>query len=278
MSPGGITSALISTDALASSLGDPHLSILDASWHMPSEKRYARKEYLESHIPGAVFFDIDAVSDHESPYPHMLPQAQDFAQQVSALGMRQGDDIVVYDSSGLFSAPRVWWMFRVFGHSKVRVLDGGLPKWNAEGRAVESGARAIIPGDFHPDYHRSLLRDKKQMAANIIRPHEIVLDARSPGRFSGTEPEPRPGLASGHIEGSLNVFFKDCLSQPFNTLKKPEELRALFAARGVEPADKLVATCGSGVTACILALALFELGNDSVAVYDGAWAEWGSGK
>jgi thiosulfate/3-mercaptopyruvate sulfurtransferase len=245
---------------------------------MPAEKRDAHAEYRSSHIPGAIFFDIDAISDRQSPYPHMLPTPEDFAGSVSALGIGNNDEIIVYDTNGLFSAARVWWMFRVFGHHKVQVLDGGLLKWKAEGRALESTLPVTPPGAFHATFNPALLRDKKQVEDNIATHAELMIDARSPGRFSGKEPEPRPGLASGHIAGSANVFFKDLLSPPNYTLKTPAELRSLFAYNHVNPAGKLAATCGSGVTACIVALALFELGNEAVAVYDGAWAEWGSRK
>ena len=271
-----LPSALISTDALAQKLGQDNLRLLDASWHMPSEHRDARAEYAAAHLPGAVFFDIDAVSDRSSLYPHMLPAPGDFAVSVSSLGIGDGDEVVVYDASGIFSSPRVWWMLRVFGHENVRVLDGGLLKWRAEAKPLEAGDITPLPGDFTSHPNPQLLRNREMIEANITQKRELLLDARSPGRFAGTEPEPRPGLGSGHIPGSRNVFFKDCLSPPFNTLKTREELRALFAGKAIDFTKPIAATCGSGVTACILALALFELGNKEVAVYDGAWAEWGS--
>jgi len=269
-------SALITTQGLSEKLVQPGLRLLDASWHMPASGRDARAEFAQEHIPGAAFFDIDAVSDRQSPYPHMLPAADEFARTMGALGISNADEVVVYDTDGLFSAARVWWMFRAFGHDKVRVLDGGLPKWKAERKPLASGEPHLPPARFTTHFRPELLRTREQVRTNITAGRETLLDARSPGRFSGSEPEPRPGLRSGHIEGSVNLFFRDCIAPPYNTLKKPEALRTLLAARGIDPMSRLAATCGSGVTACILALALHELGNKDVAVYDGAWAEWGS--
>jgi thiosulfate/3-mercaptopyruvate sulfurtransferase len=271
-------SALITTDALSLTLGAPGIKIIDASWHMPSEQRDAKREYVHTHIPGAVFFDIDAICDLHSPYPHMLPGEREFAEAIGSLGISNGDAIVVYDSSGIFSAPRVWWMLRVFGHANVRVLDGGLPKWTAEGHATESGSATHPHTLFTAQLKPELLRDIQAIEQNTATKRELVIDARSPGRFSGEQPEPRPGLKSGHIPGSLNVFFKECLTPPNNTLKADAELHELFAQKGVNISQPIVASCGSGVTACILALALYELGNQNVAIYDGAWAEWGSCK
>lgn len=268
-------SAIISTGALAELLTtSSRVAVLNASWHMPSEQRDAKKEHAKGHIPGAVFFDIDAVSDTSSPYPHMLPDAEAFEKAVSAMGIDNDSDIVVYDSAGLFSAARVWWMFRVFGHKKVRVLDGGLPKWEAENRPLEPGIVKCRPATFKASFHPALVRSFDQMKTNLVTDREQVVDARSAGRFGGTEPEPRPGLRSGHIKGSFNVPFRECTNPPHHTLKPKEELRAVFKSHGVISAKPLVATCGSGVTACVVALALYEIGHKTVAVYDGAWAEW----
>jgi thiosulfate/3-mercaptopyruvate sulfurtransferase len=269
-------SALISTHDLNAQLGDASSVILNGSWHMPSEKCDARKEHANAHIPRAVFFDIDAISDQASPYPHMLPSAQAFSQAVSALGISNNSDIVVYDSNGLFSAARVWWMFRVFGHSKVRVLDGGFPKWLAEKRPVESGVTSPKMAHFDAVLQPNLIRTFEQITENTQSHKEQVMDARSSGRFNGTEPEPRAGLRSGHITGSTNIPFRECTAPPFHTLKSPAELKALFAAHGVVLDRPITATCGSGVTACILALALYEVGVRNVPVYDGAWAQWAS--
>jgi len=267
--------ALITTEALAGQLGNPHLCILDASWYMPSEKRSALAEYTEAHIPGTIFFDIDAVSDNTSPYPHMLPSAQAFAEAVGALGIGNGSEVVVYDGNGLFSAPRVWWMLRVFGHDNVKVLDGGLPKWRSESRKMEAGATAPETAIFQSGFRPELLRVKSQIDENTRTQQEQLIDARSPGRFQGSEPEPRPGLKSGHIPGSVNICFKDCVMPPYNRLRPLSELSALFKNK-ITIEKPTIASCGSGVTACILALSLYELGNKDVAIYDGAWAEWGS--
>lgn len=269
-------SALISTSELEAALAKPEYVVVNGSWHMPSEQRNPLEEHLREHIPGAVFFDIDAVSDTTSPYPHMLPSAEQFAQSVSALGIRNDSNVVVYDSLGLFSAARIWWMFRVFGHNKVQVLDGGLPRWLHEKRSVESGASPVVPSAFKATYHPELVRSYEQVLANVTTRAEQVIDARASGRFNGTEPEPRAGLRSGHIEGSMNIPFRECTTPPHHTLKTPDELKAIFAARGIDLNRPVTATCGSGVTACVLALALHQLGKKEVAVYDGAWAEWAS--
>jgi thiosulfate/3-mercaptopyruvate sulfurtransferase len=269
-------SAIIETDALAARLGTPHLRIVDASWYMPADKRDTKSEFKAAHIPGSIFFDIDEISDRGSPYPHMLPSTEQFVEAVSALGIGNDDQVVVYDSNGIFSAARVWWMFRVFGHDNVKVLNGGLPKWKAENKPLESGDSKIKPALFTTHFRPTLLRSLTQMQKNVATKHEQVVDARSAGRFKGTEPEPRPGLGSGHIPGSSNVFFKECLSAPYNTLKPVNELRAIYENKKIDYLKPMIASCGSGVTACILALALYELGNKEVAIYDGAWAQWGS--
>lgn len=268
--------ALISSAELENILFDDHLVILNGSWHMPAEQRNASAEHEKAHIPGAVFFDIDAISDTKSPYPHMLPDEKTFEDAAAKLGISNNSDIVVYDSTGLFSAARVWWMLRVFGHKKVRVLDGGLPKWLAEVRAMQSGNLPHIPGIFKATFNPSLVRSFEQVQTNTQSRKEQVIDARAAGRFNGTDPEPRPGLRSGHIEGSYNIPFRECTVPPHHTLKPKAELAALFAERGIDVSKPLATTCGSGVTACVLALALYELGAENVPVYDGAWAEWGS--
>jgi thiosulfate/3-mercaptopyruvate sulfurtransferase len=267
-------SALISTEDLANKLGKPNVKVLDASWHMPSENRKAFVEYKESHIPGALFFDIDLVSDRTSPYPHMLPSSEFFAESVIAMGISNQDEIIVYDSNGIFSAPRLWWMFRVFGHDNIKILNGGLLKWKAEKRKLTKDTEIVGKGEFRTKLQPSLVRSLAEVKDNISSRAEQLIDARSNGRFKGIEPEPRPGLPSGSIEGSKNIFFKDCLMLPYNTLKSKNELKILFNHENIDITQPIITSCGSGVTACILALALYELGNINVAIYDGAWTEW----
>jgi thiosulfate/3-mercaptopyruvate sulfurtransferase len=265
---------LVSTDWLAKHLGAPDLRVLDGTWHMPQLKRDARAEFAEAHVPGAAFFDIDAVADHSTTLPHMLPTADAFAQAVGALGVGSGDRVVVYDVRGVVSAARVWWTFRVFGHDAVAVLDGGLKKWRAEGRPVESGSAAPPRRTFTARPRPELVRDLDAMRANLTSRGAQVLDARSAGRFAGTEPEPRAGLRGGHIPGSLNLPY-ETLYRADGTLKPPDELAGAVGAAGVDLGRPVVTTCGSGVTASVLALALYRLGRQDVAVYDGSWSEWG---
>jgi len=265
---------LVSTEWLAKHLGAPDLRVLDGTWHMPQLKRDPRAEFAQAHIPGAAFFDIDAIADHSTDLPHMLPDAAAFASAVGALGIGSGDRVVVYDVRGVISAARVWWTFRAFGHDAVAVLDGGLRAWRAEGRAVESGAPAPAPRAFKATLRPELVRDLEAMRANIGTRAAQVLDARSAGRFAGTEPEPRAGLRGGHIPGSLNLPY-DTLYRADGTLQAPGELRAALERAGVDLARPVVTTCGSGVTASVLALALYLTGRRDVAVYDGSWSEWG---
>ncbi len=270
-------SALISTSQLADLLasgGD--VVVLNGSWHMPSEKRDAKAEHAKAHIPGARFFDIDVISDAASPYPHMLPNEAAFEKAVSALGIDNKSRVVVYDSAGLFSAARVWWMLRVFGHDNVQVLDGGLPQWVSEGRPTDQREAPVKPASFKAVLQPALVRSFEDMKANIASPKAQVVDARTAGRFNGFEPEPRAGLRSGHIEDSRNVPFRECTVAPNHQLRPKDDLLAVFARSGVAVQGDIIATCGSGVTACVLALALYELGNKNVAVYDGSWAQWGA--
>jgi thiosulfate/3-mercaptopyruvate sulfurtransferase len=265
---------LVSTEWLAKHLGDADLRVVDGTWHMPQLRRDARAEFLAAHVPGAVFFDIDAIADHATPLPHMLPGAAEFAEAVGALGIGDGDRVVVYDVRGVVSAARVWWTFRAFGHDAVAVLDGGLRKWQAEGRPVASGAPAPPRRRFTARPRPALVRDLAAMRANLTTRAAQVLDARSHGRFVGTEPEPRAGLRPGHIPGSLNLPY-DTLYRPDGTLKPLDDLGAAVAASGVDLGRPVVTTCGSGVTASVLALVLALLGRPDVAVYDGSWSEWG---
>jgi len=268
---------LVTTDWLAANLGRRTVRVVDGSWHMPHLKRDARAEFEAAHVPGAVFFDIDAIADTSSPLPHMLPTARTFAARVGALGIGARDLVVAHDTRGVVSAARVWWTFRAFGHDRVAVLDGGLPKWRAEGRPVESGAPAPKPRRFTARLRRGLVRDLAQMRANLRSRREQVLDARSAGRFAGTEPEPRAGLRGGHIPGSLNLPYER-LHRSDGTLLGPEALARLFEAAGLDLARPVVTSCGSGVTASVLALGLHLLGQEKVAVYDGSWTEWGGRK
>ena len=265
----------VTTQWLAKHLDDPDVRVVDGTWHMPQARRDARAEFEAAHIPGAVFFDIDAIADRATSLPHMLPSAAQFAAAVGELGIGNGHRIVVYDVRGVVSAARVWWTFRTFGHDDVAVLDGGLRKWRAEGRPVESGGGAPAPVTFTARLRPELVRDVEAMRANVARRTVQVLDARSAGRFAGTEPEPRAGLRGGHIPGSLSLPY-ETLYQPDGTLKPPNELRETITAAGVDLGRPVVTTCGSGITASVLALALYLIGRPDVAVYDGSWSEWGS--
>ena len=266
--------ALVSTEWLASRLGRADLAIIDASWAWPQEKRDLEQEFRTRHIPGAVRFDIDAISDHASGLPHMLPSPADFAAAVGALGIGTDSMVVAYDTAGLMSAARPWWMFRAFGHDKVAVLDGGLPKWLAEGRPVATGAAAPERRQFTARLHPELVRDAPAMLANVTSGREQLLDARSAGRFAGTEPEPRAGLRGGHVPGSLNLPFTDLLDPQSRTVRPNEAIAQRLREQGVDLARPIVTSCGSGITACVLALGLHLLGREDVAVYDGSWTEW----
>lgn len=266
-----MTSFLISTDDLARDLGAPDLRIVDASWHL--DGRDARAEFEDVRIPGAVFFDLDAVSDHTTDLPHMLPTAAAFARAAGELGISASDRIVVYDTVGLFSAARVWWTFRLMGARDVRVLDGGLPRWRAEARATETGpAAAVARTHFEPAERPGAVADMATVLAALSGDAQIV-DARPAPRFNGEAAEPRAGLRSGHMPGALNLPFKAVLDDT-GRLLPTTDLRARFAEAGVTFDRPIITSCGSGVTAAILTLALAELGEDS-ALYDGAWAEWG---
>jgi thiosulfate/3-mercaptopyruvate sulfurtransferase len=261
---------LVSTAWLAERLGDPDVQVVDATWFMPGEPMTGAQAYAEGHAPGAVFFDIDAVADRTSDLPHMLPSPSDFAAAAGALGLRREATVVVYDAQGLFSAPRVWWTLRVMGFPKVFVLDGGLKKWRAEGRPVETAPSALPAWTLEPAFEPALVRDLKAVRSALGRGVEVV-DARAVARFRGEAPEPRAGLRSGHMPGARNVPWNQ-LVQPDGTMAGPEAIRAAFA--GVDLGGPIVTTCGSGVSAALLALALARLGRYDVAVYDGSWTEW----
>ncbi len=267
---------LVSTDWLAARLDNPDLKILDASWYMPAQARDAQAEYAAAHIPGAMFFDIDRIADTASSLPHMLPLPANFGAAVGALGIGNEDDIVIYDGAGIFAAPRVWWSFRVFGHSRVAVLDGGLPKWKRENRPLETGPVTPAAKNFRANPRIKLVRDAVAMRENVASEKELVLDARSEGRFKGTEPEPRPGLKGGHIPHSRNLPFQALIDPASGTMKPADELRAIFANAGVTAKQRVTTSCGSGLTAAILAFGLYLTGRDDVAIYDGSWSEWGA--
>jgi thiosulfate/3-mercaptopyruvate sulfurtransferase len=265
----------VDTDWLASHLKSPDLIVLDGSWHLPTANRDPKAEYLAGHIPGAMFFDIDDLSDEKSDLPHMLPSTVKFSSRMKKMGIGDGARIVVYDTTGIFSAARVWWTFRAMGHQDVAVLNGGLKKWKAEGRPIEDGP-PVKRSERHytPLQNTGLIRDFDEMKAIVGKPGTQIVDARPAGRFEGKDPEPRPGLRAGHIPGSKNVPSQSLLT-PDGTFKSIDELAKIFSDAGINVAKPVVTTCGSGVTASILALALAALGQSNAAVYDGSWAEWG---
>jgi thiosulfate/3-mercaptopyruvate sulfurtransferase len=262
---------LVSTQWLAGHQQSPDVSILDCSWHLPTSKRNAKAEFLEQRIPGAQFFDIDLISDAENPLPHMLPKPEKFASHVRKMGIGDGKKVICYDSLGLFSAARVWWMFKVFGHEDAAVLDGGLPKWKAENRPLEDGP-PIKPQERHftARFQAMMVRDKSDMRKALQ-----IADARSPGRFRGEDPEPRPGVRAGHMPNSRNVHYATLLN-PDGTLKPEAELAKVFESAGIDVAKPVVTSCGSGVNAAILSLGLTMLNARDHALYDGSWADWGS--
>jgi thiosulfate/3-mercaptopyruvate sulfurtransferase len=266
---------LVTTEWLAGELGKTDIRVIDATMFLAAHGRNARTEFEAAHIPGAVFFDIEEVSDTNSPLPHMLPPPEKFASRMQALGLGDGSRIIVYDNSPLRSAARVWWMLTLFGAHEVAILDGGFAKWQAEGRAVESGKPIVRHRHFTVWADKSLVRDQKAMTENLRSKAEQVLDARSAGRFAGTEPEPRAGLRGGHIPGSKNLPF-DELFNADGTYKPLPELQAAFDGAGIDLRKPLVVTCGSGVTSAVLAFAAALLGHGKVAIYDGSWSEWGA--
>ena len=265
---------LISTEALATRLGEPGHKVLDGSWHLPAAGRNARAEFEAGRIPGAVFFDIDQVSDASTGLPHMLPSPEAFAGAVGALGISADDAVVVYDAAGLFSAPRVWWMLRAMGHADVRVLDGGLPKWRAEGRPLEAGPAAPVPAAYAARPGPGLVRSLDDVRRALDDPGQQVVDARPAPRFRGEAPEPRPGLRLGHMPGAVNAPFPSVLA-PDGTMLPESALRRVFDEAGVDLQRPITASCGSGVTAGVVLLALARLGRTDAALYDGSWAEWG---
>jgi thiosulfate/3-mercaptopyruvate sulfurtransferase len=265
---------LISTDQLAARLSDKNLVAVDASYPSPGEPNRARAEYLEGHIPGAVFFDIDAISDRSSELPHTLTGPTHFGEAVGALGIGNGDTVVVYDSVGLYSAPRVWWTFRVFGAKEVFILDGGLPKWKAEGRPLEHGAVQRPPKTFHADMNVGAVATLGDVRMAVTDGSAQLVDARSAERFSGKAPEPRPGLRAGHMPGSFNVPFAKLVAN--GHLAPRAQIEKAFKESGVDLEKPTITTCGSGITAAILSFALESIGKEPKGLYDGSWAEWGA--
>lgn len=265
---------LVSTGWLARHLADPDLRLIDASWYLPADNRDPRAEYEAAHIPGARFFDIDDIADLRSDLPHMVPPVEKFMSRMRAMGIGDGHQVVVYDGAGLLSAARVWWLFRLMGKMDIAVLDGGLPKWIAEGNATEDMPPVVRDRHMTVSRQADLVKDVTQVAAASKLGDWQILDARSAGRFRGDEPEPREGLRKGHIPNSRNLPYGDLLNED-GTMKAPDALKAAFEAAGIDLARPVISTCGSGVTACILDLALTRIGHPRHAVYDGSWAEWG---
>lgn len=266
--------ALVSTEWLAAHIDAPDVRVVDASWHMPHAKRNARAEYDQQHISGSVFFDIDEIADTDSPLPHMLPSPEKFASRVRKLGLGDGNRIVVYDTTGVSAAARVWWMFRVFGHDDVAVLDGGLGKWLAEGRPVTDLPSRPQERHFTARVNTFLVREYDQVLANVERGREQFVDVRSAGRFAGTEPEPRPELPGGHAPGSINLPFPSMLNGDDKTMLPADGIRAALEKAGVDIDRPMFTSCGSGVTACVVSLGLYLIGKKDVPVYDGSWTEW----
>ena len=265
---------LVSTQWLAAHLKDPDLRVLDASWYLPGSERDPFAEYQRAHIPGARFFDLDDVSDHRSDLPHMVPPVEKFMSRMRAIGVGDGHQIVVYDGSGLFSAPRVWWLFKLMGQMDIAVLDGGFPKWQAEGHPVEDLPPILRDRHMMVRRQNQMVKDVTQVSAASKLGESEIVDARSPGRFYGKDPEPRPGLRAGHIPGSKNVFYKDLLNAD-DTMKSPDEMRQVFVEAGVDLDKPVITSCGSGVTAAILSLGLTRMGKTDHSLYDGSWTEWG---
>ncbi|KAK3010141.1 hypothetical protein RJ639_011798 [Escallonia herrerae] len=287
---------VVSADWLHANLREPDLKVLDASWYMPDEQRNPLQEHQVAHIPGALFFDIDGISDRTTNLPHMLPSEDAFAAAVSALGIENKDGVVVYDGKGIFSAARVWWMFRIFGHDRIWVLDGGLPRWRASGFDVESSAssdailkasaaseaiekvyqgQTVAPITFQTKFQPHLVWTLEQVSKNVGEKTHQHIDARSKPRFDGVAPEPRKGIRSGHVPGSKCVPFPQILDGS-QTLLSADELKKRFEHEGISLDSPVVTSCGTGVTACILALGLHRLGKNDVPVYDGSWTEWGA--
>ena len=265
---------LVTTDWLAAKLGSPDLVAVDGSFYLPAQKRDAQAEFLDGHIPGAVRFDLDAISDHTNPLPHMLPSAEQFARDVGALGIAETDTIVVYDGAGMFSSPRVWWTFRLFGAENVFVLEGGLPKWKAEGRPLETGASRRAARTFRAGKPPAIVAGLADVQAALKNKTAQVVDSRPGERFRGEAPEPRPGVRPGHIPGSLSVPSSTFIEN--GRLLPPDKIKAALEAGGVDLDKPVISSCGSGVAAAALWLALDAIGKPPQSLYDGSWSEWGA--
>lgn len=260
---------------IAERRADPNLRIIDASWYLPQAGRDAKAEYAAGHIPGSSFFDLDAISDETSPWPHMLPPPQKFARDMGAFGIGDETTVVVYDGAGLYAAPRAWWMFRVMGHENALLLDGGLPAWKSVDYPIVDRATDITPRVFTPRPNAALVRSFEQMLEIVRTRSAQVIDARGAPRFHAKEPEPRPGVRGGHMPGSINIPYT-AYTNPDGTLKSLGALKDLFAEKRVDLSAPIVTSCGSGVTAAIALLALEVAGARDVALYDGSWGEWGA--
>ena len=267
---------LVSTEWLAENLSANNLVVLDGSFFLPNQNRNAKADYEQAHIPGALFFDIDEIADHATNLPHMLPSPTDFAEAAGNLGIGKDTLVVAYDSNFFMASARVWWTFRIFGHDQVAVLDGGLARWRQEGRPLDAEPVHAQPQRYIAAFRPELVRTLEQVKNLLGQADAQILDARGPGRFHGTEPEPRPGVRGGHLPGSRNLPYKTLTDEASFCLKPLAELDTLYRQTGIDPARPVVTTCGTGVTASILALGLYLLGNETVAVYDGSWTEWGA--
>ena len=266
--------SLVSTEWLDEHLGSEGLQVLDASWYLPTENRDPKQEFTRKHIMGAGYFDINSFSDPDHHLPHMVPSEQRFCVELSKLGISDGDHVVIYDGMGLFSAARAWWLLKLFGFSKVSVLNGGLPKWISEDRFLTSDLKVPVPGNVTSKFQKGFVSDWKQVKFLMNCKSKQILDARPSERFKGYSPEPRPGLRSGHIPGSTNICYKNLLNNDC-TLKSKGSLLEIFKSKNVDLNSPIITSCGSGVTAAILYLALFVVGANYLSIYDGSWAEWG---
>ena len=267
---------LVQTEWLASQLDNPSVRIVDATWMLPNAARKGIEDFSAGHIPGAVFWDIDAIADPASSLPHMMPDEATFERHMNSLGISNDHHVVVYDSVSMMTSARVWWALRAFGHDRVSLLDGGAVKWRAEGRALSTDAAEIGDTSFKSGFNPAMVRSLDYVRANLDTGAAQVLDARSAGRFAAAEPEPRPECRSGHIPGSFNLPFNTLIDPATSTIRPAAELSASLAEAGIDSARPVVTTCGSGITACVLALAMHLTGKDDVAIYDGSWTEWGS--
>lgn len=267
--------AFVGTVWLADHLADPQVRILDASWHLPGSGREGLAEYLKAHVPGAGFFDLDGISDADSPYPHMLPKEEEFARHMRRLGLANHHRVVVYDTGGLPAAMRAFWTFKVFSHDHVRILDGGLAKWVREGRPLDAGQNDMAAGHFSARLKPEMVASKSDVLQAVERQNSEIIDARSAGRFYAREPEPRPGVRGGHMPGARNLHYATLLSDD-GTFADERRLEEIFGTLGIDPQKPVITSCGSGVTAAVLALGLNLLGRGDVRVYDGSWVEWGS--